>query len=266
MSIKQRIKDLICNLIYYKVIPGLSKREVPYSLNCLDESIVCFELRDVQAGVFSKYSTEYLNEQKFLDACITVKNGLPPSAKKVFREDMRLRYYTSCKFAKIASSLEGCFVSIGVSFGVTSRLILEYTSSKKEFWLVDGWDGYDPHRSKVMKTHTAHDAYCSNINDAKEIFSGYDKVRIVQGFAPEALHGIEAEKISFLHLDTTDPKCEAASIEFLWDRIVPGGIIVIDTFNLGRGYVEEYSPLFKKLGCSDGVIGTAHGQGIIVKR
>jgi precorrin-6B methylase 2 len=153
-----------------------------------------------------------------------------------------------------------------VSFGVTPRLILEYTSSKKEYWLVDGWDGYDPYRSKVIKTRTVHNQYCSNINDVKEIFSGYDNVRIIQGFAPEALHSIEAEKISFLHLDTTDQECEAASIEFLWDRIVPGGIVIIDMFNLGRGYVEEYAPLFKKLGCSDSVIGTSHGQGIIVKR
>ena len=263
---KQRIKDHICNLIYYKVIPMLSKKKVPYSLNCLDESVMCFELGDVQAGVFSKCSSEYLNEQKFLDVCNTVKNGLPSSAGKAFREDLRLRYYTSCKFAKIASSLEGCFVSIGVSFGVTPRLVLEYTSSKKEYWLVDNWDGYDHYHSKVIKTRAVHDEYCSNIEDAKEIFSGYDKVRIVQGFAPEALESMKAEKISFLHLDTTDQKCEAASIEFLWDRIVPGGIVVIDMFNLSHGYVAEYAPLFKKLGCSDGVIGTAHGQGIIVKR
>ncbi len=80
---KQRIKDHICNLIYYKVIPWLSKKSVPYSLNCLGEGVQCFELGDVQAGVYSKHSAEYLNEQKFLDACNTVKNGLPSSAKKV---------------------------------------------------------------------------------------------------------------------------------------------------------------------------------------
>jgi len=269
ISIKQRIKDLICNFIYYKVIPRLSKKKIPYSLNCLHSlggGIDCFELEDVQAGIFSKHSAEYLNEQRFLDACNTVKNKLPPSAKKAFREDLRLRYYTSCKFAKIASSLEGCFVSIGVSFGVTPRLVLEYTSSRKEYWLVDNWDGYDPYRSEVIKTRAVHDEYCSNINEVREIFSGYDKVRIVQGFAPGALRSMEAEKISFLHLDTTDPKCEAASIEFLWDRIVPGGIVVIDMFNLSRGYVAEYAPLFRQLGCSDSVIGTAQGQGIIFKR
>jgi hypothetical protein len=201
ISIKQKTKDLICDLIYYRVVPMLSKKKVPYSLNCFDKSITCFELRDVQAGVFSKHSTEYLNEQKFLDACNTVKMGLPPSAKKAFREDLRLRYYTACKFAKIASPLEGAFVSVGVSFGVTPRLVLEYTSlmkeRNKEYWLVDAWDGYDPYRSKVIKTRTAHDQYCSNINDVKEIFSRYDNVRIVQGFAPEALHGIEAEKNRF---------------------------------------------------------------------
>ena len=266
ISVKQRIKDLVCSLVYHKVIPGLSKKSVPYSLNCLGEGVQCFELEDVQAGVYSKHSMEFLREQKFLEACETVINGLPPGAKKVFREDLRLRFYTSCKFAKIASSLEGCFVSIGVSFGVTPRLVLEYTSSKKEYWLVDNWDGYDPFRSRVVKAHTVHGGYCSDVDDVREIFGGYDNIRIVQGFAPESLRDIEADKISFLHLDTTDQECESASIEYLWDRIVPGGIIVIDTFNLGRGYEVEYAPLFKKLGCSDGVIGTAHGQGIIVKR
>ena len=118
ISIKQRIKDLICNFIYYKVIPRLSKKSVPYSLNCLDEGVMCFELGDVQAGIFSKRSFKYLNEQKFLAACNTVKNGLPSSAKKVFRENLRLRYFTACKFANIANIREGDFVSIGVSYGV----------------------------------------------------------------------------------------------------------------------------------------------------
>ncbi len=73
MSIKQKVKDLICSLVYYKIVPVLSKKQVPYSLNCLDEGATCFELKDVQAGIFSKHSAEYLNEQRFLDACNTVK-------------------------------------------------------------------------------------------------------------------------------------------------------------------------------------------------
>ena len=267
MSIKQKIKDLMCDLIYRKAVPMLSKKKVPYSLNCLDKGVVCFELGDIQAGVYSKHSVEYLNEQWFVECCNTVISGLPEvSRDKIFRKDLRQRYYTACKFAKVASSLEGSFVSVGVSFGVTPRLILEYTSSKKEYWLVDGWDGYDPYRSKVMKTDMIFERYCSNVDDVRKIFSGYDNVRIVQGLAPQALENIEAEKISLLQLDTGDSKCEAASIEFLWDRIVPGGIIVIDLLNPAGGYVAEHMPLFKKLGCSDGVIGLSHGQGIIIKQ
>jgi putative glycosyltransferase (TIGR04372 family) len=89
---------------------------------------------------------------------------------------------------------------------------------------------------------------------------------VLKNITSEEIRDAVACKISFLHLDTTDQECEAASIEFLWDRIVPGGIIVIDMFNLSSGYVGEYAPLFKRLGCSDGVIGTAHGQGIIFKQ
>jgi len=141
MSMKQKIKDPICHLIYDKVVPFLTKKRVPYSLNCLGESVDCFEIKNVQAGVQIKHSTEFLFEQKFLDACKVVKNGLPPSAKETFREDMRLRYYTACKFAGLAGIQEGDFVTIGVSFGVMPRLILEYTSSNRPYWLVDAWDG-----------------------------------------------------------------------------------------------------------------------------
>lgn len=168
--IKQKIKNLICRLIYGKVVPFLSKKRVPYSLNCLGESVDCFELKNVQAGVYLKHSTEFLFEQKFLDACNVVKNGLPVSAKKTFREDLRLRYYTACKVANIASTREGDFVTIGVSFGVMPRLILEYTQSNKFYWLIDAWDGFDPYRSKVTGAHEIHDGYCANVDDVREIF------------------------------------------------------------------------------------------------
>ena len=64
----------------------------------------------------------------------------------------------------------------------------------------------------------------------KERFAGFSRVHVTQGRVPDILHEIAPEKISYLHLDLNNAAAELGALEFLFDRIVPGGSIVFDDY------------------------------------
>ena len=83
---------------------------------------------------------------------------------------------------------------------------------------------------------------------------------------PEILPLIKTENICFLHLDMNVALPEGAAAEFLWDRMVPGAIIISDDYARVR-----HDEQMKTLDCfaserSHEVLSLPTGQGMIVKR
>ena len=61
-------------------------------------------------------------------------------------------------------------------------------------------------------------------------FAPYDNVSVVRGFLPEMLDIAMPGEIGFLHIDLNSPRAEIAVLEKLFDRVVPGGVIVFDDY------------------------------------
>ena len=53
---------------------------------------------------------------------------------------------------------------------------------------------------------------------------------VLKGFLPDALDQMCPERIGFLHIDLNSPRAEVAVLERLFDRGVPGGVIVFDDY------------------------------------
>ena len=66
--------------------------------------------------------------------------------------------------------------------------------------------------------------------DFKEHFKEFHNVHFLQGLIPDCLDRLEVEKISFLHIDLNAPKPEIAALSLLWDRLVKGGILLLDDY------------------------------------
>ena len=61
-------------------------------------------------------------------------------------------------------------------------------------------------------------------------FAAYSNVKVIKGVVPDVLAEVSPQKIAYLHIDMNSPAAELGAIEVLFDRVVPGGVIVLDDY------------------------------------
>ena len=58
----------------------------------------------------------------------------------------------------------------------------------------------------------------------------YPGVSVHKGFLPEALDGVAPQSIAWLHIDLNAARPEVLTLEALFDRVVPSGMIILDDY------------------------------------
>jgi hypothetical protein len=111
----------------------------------------------------------------------------------------------------------------------------------------------------------SHHSYSDNPQSLVSRFANHPEVRITQGELPGVLHGIDLPEIRFLHVDLNAAEPEVQSVRILWDRLVPGAIMLLDDF--GSPEFSEsriaMTQLSKEL--SFDILGLPTGQGLVIK-
>ena len=107
--------------------------------------------------------------------------------------------------------------------------------------------------------------YVTSSERVKENFSEWKNIKIIEGIIPETLSQITSEKVSFLHIDLNCAPPEVASIEYLWDRLVVGAVILLDDYAYHGYHHQKYAmdKLAEEKGFSIASLPT--GQGLIIK-
>jgi hypothetical protein len=75
------------------------------------------------------------------------------------------------------------------------------------------------------------------------------------------------ERIAWLHLDLNQPAAELAALDALFDRIVPGGLLILDDYEWAMAYRRQKiaeDPWFEARKYR--VIPLPTGQGLVIKR
>jgi len=81
---------------------------------------------------------------------------------------------------------------------------------------------------------------------------------------PGTLGQVGAEKIAFLHLDLNSAEPEVAAIEFFWDRLVPGAMVLLDDYAyLGYHHQKEAMDRFAR-DRNIPIVSLPTGQGLFV--
>jgi hypothetical protein len=110
-----------------------------------------------------------------------------------------------------------------------------------------------------------NELYAKGILEVKDRFSRWKRIHLVQGRAPSILNEIPQNGISFLHIDLNSPAAEVESVEYLWNSVVQGGLVLFDDYTyMGcedlRMAVDAY---FVTKGLS--VLALPTGQGLVLK-
>jgi O-methyltransferase len=105
--------------------------------------------------------------------------------------------------------------------------------------------------------------------DAVKKLVSYDKVVMCVGVIPETFKGLEDSVISFCHVDVDVYQSVKACCDFVWSRLVRGGIMVFDDYDApscsgARLAVDEF---FEDKHISPIIIKDTHGSasGVVFK-
>lgn len=184
---------------------------------------------------------------------------------------LQWRVYIVCWFANMVKSLEGDFVECGVNTGAYSRAVIDYIEFdklKKKFYLFDTFIGLDKNQITDDEKKVGIESYLNNYKDVyeevKKTFANFN-VHIIRGRVPDTLSQCEVEKICYLSIDMNVTEPEIAAANFFWDKIVKGGVIILDDYGFPQHINQKkaFDEFAKIKGVS--ILCLPTGQGIIIK-
>jgi O-methyltransferase len=174
------------------------------------------------------------------------------------------RYVMACA-AYHCVQLEGDFVECGTYTGVGVKTVIDYlggTAFPKTFWCYDLFE----HDSRMLNHATPkHDE--SLYARVCEKFMPYPQVRVMRGKVPEVFASGCPERIAYLHIDLSQAPAEIAALEHLFDRMVPGAILILDDYEWSGAYRDQ--KLAEDAWFDERqyrVMPLPTGQGLIIKR
>jgi O-methyltransferase len=162
--------------------------------------------------------------------------------------------------------IDGAFVECGVYRGGSSllaSLVLKDLNDIRDVWLYDTFAGMTPPTqfdlkpgSSVEATRQAfderrradHNDWCyASLEDVKSCLAIADypeeRVHYVVGDVMKTIPASAPDRISILRLDTDFYDSTRHELEHLYDRLAPGGILIIDDYGAWQGArkaVDEY--------------------------
>ncbi len=189
------------------------------------------------------------------------------------------RVHVALWAASSALRARGDFVECGVNAGVISSAImhwLNWGAQERRFYLVDTFTGpvtsqfstleIERGRLRVAEAAIASGGYVTDIDRIRANFAEWTNAVVVQGAVPEILPSVDASAVAFLHLDMNCAYPECAALEYFWERLSPGAIVLLDDYAF-HGYesqAEAIDALSQSLGFD--VLSLPTGQGLIMKR
>lgn len=198
----------------------------------------------------------FLDDRPMMDAFLR-------NAETVAERGALWRIVTLVWAARQALRVEGDFVECGCYKGNSARIISEvvgFADLSRHYYLYDLFqhDESMPHHSMLEHSDTL-------VDQVRARFSDMSNVTITQGRVPDSLAVAAPEKIAFMHLDLNNAEAEIGALEVLFDRISPGGILVLDDYGwlAYQAQLQAESRWMAERGYR--ILELPTGQGLVIK-
>lgn len=194
--------------------------------------------RYAQDGLVTVHSDRFRDDPSFQAAYqrgVRASRGVDPA--------FEWRVHIALWAAQTALRVDGDFVECGVNAGFISSAILEklhWNSISRRFYLIDTFSGpvlaqYSAEEAQKQRLVLARralqaGAYVTDIDRVRANFAEWKNTVIVPGAVAEILEQIEFGTVAFLHIDMNCALPERAALEFFWDRLSPGAVVLLDDY------------------------------------
>ena len=163
-----------------------------------------------------------------------------PQSVEVEVAQLRWRHYLVYWTATQASRIDGGEARNFVEMGVCDGLTAWYASKARQrlkcggtFFLYDAWEGMRPDLLTASESRSAGSYSYLDIENTRKNLSlcGRDNFFFNKGYIPESFsQSSNPESIAWMHIDLNSSIPTIASLDYFWDRLLPGGIVLFDDF------------------------------------
>lgn len=219
-------------------------------------------------GLYTLHNADFRKDPLFQESYALARRV--DEGQLLGKNDIPWRMHVLYWAGNYAKNIPGDFVDCGVNTGFCARSLMHYIGFEKlnkKYYLLDTFYGLDPRFSsqEEMETHK-HFKYeeQDNYERVKKTFSQFN-VEIVKGAIPETLPRVKTDSICFLHLDMNTALPEVAALEYFWNKISKGGVVLFDDYGF-KGHLpqkEAADAWAKKIGVE--ILSLPTGQGLIIK-
>ncbi len=199
----------------------------------------------------------FLMEPRFVAAVLAARPEREESA-------VVWRTHTLCWAAASCQALDGDFVECGTYRGYSAEVILHFLNGlpSRQFWL---YDLFDPSGAAGEGHRLA--AHAPDLADqVRARFRAWDNVHVIQGKVPAILHDSAPDRIAFLHIDMNNAEAELGALDTLFDRVVPGAMIIFDDYGWIGYRAQKVAADCFMAARGLAVLELPTGQGLVLKR
>jgi O-methyltransferase len=161
---------------------------------------------------------------------------------------------------------KGDVLEVGVWRGGTARILYDYLTGGDKLYLADTFTGVV--KSSEMDTLYRGGEHADTSEEiVRSLFVGLDIDRFIflKGIFPDKTGDmLLSRRLKFVHIDVDTHDSARDIFEFVWDRIIPGGVVVFDDY--GFNGCEGVTQFFNDLSVSDGLkLHNLNGHGLLIK-
>jgi hypothetical protein len=192
-----------------------------------------------QDGMASIHDHSFMDDARFREAYARGLQAIDGEPDYAWHWRIHVALWATAHAARVP----GDFVECGTNRGFQASAVmkaLDWNRQDRTYWLLDTFSGIDErYLSDAERARGAMERnreklgsgfYVSGVDQVKRNFAEWDRVRIVVGSVPETLAQVTASQVAYLHLDMNCAPPEVAAADHFWERLSPGGIVLLDDY------------------------------------
>ncbi len=159
----------------------------------------------------------------------------------------QLKFYSLFQLARNAAenNSQYDFVECGCWTGHSSYMIskiLRQNNFNNKFHIFDSFEGglssfqsQDKHSTSTRtdaELEKLREQWSSSEDFVRDVLKEFDFVKLYKGWIPDRFKEVENRKFQFVHIDVDLYQPTLDALEFFYPRLVSGGVIVCDDYNL----------------------------------
>lgn len=219
--------------------------------------------------LYTLHNADFMKESLFKESYELAKKVDDKHCLK--KNDIPWRMHVLYWAGNLVKDIPGDYADCGVNTGFCARSLMHYIGFEKlnkTYYLLDTFTGLDT-RYSTEKEMDAQEYFKYGENEdmydrVQQTFSGFN-VEIIKGAVPDTLSQVSAANICFLHLDMNSSLPEVKALDYFWNKIPKGGVVLFDDYAYGSdSHMKDVHDAWAKEHGVE-ILSLPTGQGLLIK-